>query len=235
MPGCAAPPVGTGTGVVTGEGKIERSSASTFLSHAGGINISRFVDGQRGDFFFRCAVKHEAFAAGLDLVYQSTAVRAGDQIALGIHRQHADVGFIAFEENGMLALGSDAKDFAMIAGGHVEVAGIVENQVPYVFRARIEIDRGGESLAGLDRWVSAFPFAAAGAGQMLNAIHLAVGIGGGIENAVLVHRQRLYLQLLGLEDGGGLSLRGDAIHARGRAGRGIKISALVSRDRPDVG
>ena len=147
MPGCAAPPVGPGVGAVTGEGKIDGIGSGAFLSHSGGIDISRLVDGQRRDFFFGGAVKHEAFTAGLDLVHQSTAVRARDQIALRIHRQHPNVGFVAFEKYGMLAPGSHAKDFAVIAGGHVQIAGIVENQVPYVFRPGIEI-YGGREFAG---------------------------------------------------------------------------------------
>jgi hypothetical protein len=35
----------------------------------------------------------------------------------------------------------------------------------------------------------------------LNPVNLAVRIGSGIDSAVLIHRQRLYLQLLRLKDG----------------------------------
>ncbi len=55
--------------------------------------------------------------------------------------------FVALEEDRVLALGGNPEDFAMIAGGHVQIAGIVENQIPYVLRTGIEKDRGGK-LAG---------------------------------------------------------------------------------------
>ena len=85
---------------------------------SGGVDVSHFVDGQRGDFFFRGAVEHEAFARGRNSVDQAASVRTGDQIAFGIEPHYADVGFVAFEEDGMLAFWRDAKDFSMIAGGY---------------------------------------------------------------------------------------------------------------------
>ena len=46
---------------------------------------------------------------GLDLVNQSAAVRSRDQIALGVHRQYTNVGFVTFEEDRVLALGRNPK------------------------------------------------------------------------------------------------------------------------------
>jgi len=53
-----------------------------FFSHACGIDVAGFVDGQGRDFFFRRAVEHEAFSAGRDAIDQAAAVGTGDQIAL---------------------------------------------------------------------------------------------------------------------------------------------------------
>ncbi len=70
---------------------------------------------------------------------------------------------------------------------------------------------------------------------MFDAIDLAIRVGGGVEDAVLVHDQRLHLQFLGFENGGGLALRRDAIDAGGSSGGGIEDFRSVGGDRPDVG
>src|SRR5713101_8416203 len=148
--------------------------------------------------------------------------------------------FVALEKDGVLALGSDPEDFAVIAGRHIQIACIVEDQVPDVLRAGIEKDRGGE-FAGRFRFIRlSFSLARRGiarrnVGNTFNAIHLAIGIGGSIENAVFVHGQRLHLQFLRLKNGGGLALRRNAIDTCGRAGSGVKIPALIRGDRPDIG
>ena len=90
---------------------------------------------------------------------------------MGIKGQYTNMGFIALEKYGMLALGGNTVDFSVIAGGDVEIAGRIEGNVPYVFGAGVKINRrtpagGGASLvlAGVDRTV----------GVMFEAIDLAV-------------------------------------------------------------
>ena len=81
------------------------------------------------------------FVDAIGPVHQAAAVRTSDQIAFGIERQHPDVGFVTGEENGVLTLGRDPKNLSAIAGGHVQVASVVQNQVPNIFGVRIEINR----------------------------------------------------------------------------------------------
>src|SRR4029077_18979333 len=100
--------------------------------------------------------------------------------------------FVALEKNRVLALGSNPKDFAMVARGHVQIAGIIENQIPYVLRTRIKEDRSREfagrfvffrlsfSLAG---WRTAH----GNVGHTFNAINFAIRVGGGVEDAILIH------------------------------------------------
>ena len=115
------------------------SRARAFLAHAGGIDVAFAIEGERRDLFLGSAVQDEAFAGRRNAVYQAAAIGAGNQVALRIERQHADVGLVALEENRVLALGSDFVDLAVVAGGDVQVSGLVENEVPDVFRAGREI------------------------------------------------------------------------------------------------
>ena len=112
-----------------------------FFSDPCCIDVARFVDGQGGNLFFRCAVENEAFSTGRDSIDQSASVRPADQIAFAIEGHHANMGFVALEKHRVLAFGSDAKYFAVIPRRHVEVAAIVEDKIPNVFGARLEINR----------------------------------------------------------------------------------------------
>src|ERR1700674_937711 len=111
------------------------------LSNARRVDVACFVDGEGGNLFFRCAVEDEAFSTGRDSIDQTAAVRAGDQIAFGIEGHHTDMGFVAFEKDGVIAFRSDAEYLSVIPRGHEEAAGIVEDEVPNVFGAGFEIDR----------------------------------------------------------------------------------------------
>src|ERR1700693_5270177 len=70
-------------------------------------------------------------------------------------------------------------------------------------------------------------------GQMFYAVDLAIRVGGGVENAVPVDYQGLHLQFLRLENGGGLTLRSNSIHAGGSPCGGLQISAGVRSTRPE--
>src|ERR1700690_793925 len=115
----------------------------------------------------------------------------------------------------------------MIAGRDIQVAGSGEDHVQYEFRPRIEIPRG-------EKFAVRFGLVHRSHGLPLDPVDLTVRISGGVENAVLVQRQGLNLQLFGLEDAGRLPLRSDAIYAGGRTRSGIEISAWVGSNRPDV-
>ena len=95
----------------TGRGKLGAAGSAMLFSHAGGIDVARFVDRQGGDFFLRRAVEDEAFSAGRDAIDQAAAVRSGDQIAFVVEGQHADVGFVTLEKYGVLAFRRDAENF----------------------------------------------------------------------------------------------------------------------------
>ena len=92
------------------------------------------------DFLLRRTVQHESLARGRDAIDQPAAIGTGDQIFLRVEGEDANVGFVALEKDRMLAFGRDAIDFSVVAGGYVEVAGLVQRQVPDVFRTRLEID-----------------------------------------------------------------------------------------------
>ena len=177
------------------------------FAHARSVDVSGGVERQGGDFFLGRAVENEGFAIGRNAVHQAAAVRAGNQVALGIERQHADVGLVAGEKDRVLPFGGDPKDLAVIAGGDVKIAGIIEGEVPNILGRRIEIDRripcgGGRSLAC--RRIFARPHPR----RRFDLVHLAVRIGGGIEPTVFVDDQSLYLQFLGLENRASIGLPG---------------------------
>ena len=132
--------VGSGNRELARRGNLVRLVPTMFFSDAGGVDVACFVDGQGGDFFFRRAVEDEAFSAGRDSIDQSAAVRTGNQIAFAIEGHHANMGFVTFEKDRVLALRSDAEYLSVIPGGHVEIAAIVEGEIPNVFGAGLEIN-----------------------------------------------------------------------------------------------
>jgi len=89
-----------------------------FFAGSSGVDVSHLVDSQRGNFFFGRAVENEAFSSRRNSVDQAASVRTGDQIASGIEPHYADMRFIAFEKDGMLAFRRDAENFSVIPGGY---------------------------------------------------------------------------------------------------------------------
>ena len=59
-----------------------------------------------------------------------------------IERKYTDVGIVAFEEQRVFAIGRNFVDLAVISGGDIEIARLIENQVPDIFRARRKIFGG---------------------------------------------------------------------------------------------
>ena len=105
-----------------------------------GIDVAGAIEGERGDLFLGRAVEDETFARGRNAVDESAAVGAGNQIALRIEGEDANVGFVALEKYRVLAVGRDAKNLAMVAGSNVEVARLIQSEIPDIFCAGLEID-----------------------------------------------------------------------------------------------
>src|ERR1035438_2024599 len=97
------------------------------------VDVSGIVDRKRGDFFLGSAVEDERFAIGRNTVDKPAAVGAGNQISFGIERENANVDFIAFEKKRVLSVGGDFENFAVVAGGDIQVPGSVESEIPDVF------------------------------------------------------------------------------------------------------
>src|SRR5260370_27745627 len=98
------------------------------------------VESQRRNFFFRSAIQHKALSRGRDSIDQPAAVRPCDYIALPIQSQHADVSLVALEEERVVALRSDAINLTVIARRHIQIPGLVQEEIPYVFRPRRKIN-----------------------------------------------------------------------------------------------
>src|SRR5258708_13130819 len=63
---------------------------------------------------------------------------AGDEIALGVESQNANVRFVAGVKEFALAIGGDGEDLAFVTSGDVESSVGCECEVPDIFRLGIE-------------------------------------------------------------------------------------------------
>ena len=114
-----------------------RQGIVALVADAGCEDGSVGGDGHGGDFAARGFKEHVAFALRTDAIDEAGAVGAGDEVALRIPRERADVLLIALEKQFGLCIGScgiDAVDGTRAAGGDVESAGGVESHVPDVVR-----------------------------------------------------------------------------------------------------
>ena len=153
------------------------------------------------------------------------------------------MSLIAFEENGVLPLRRNFVDLTVIAGGNVEITGLIESEIPDVFGAGRKIDGGipGGIQSGLARIfrgiVGRLARLAPGfvAGLVLELVNLTVRSSGGIDYTAGANFQRLHLEFLRFENDRGFSIWSDAIDTRGRASRSIYVAGIVSSDRPNVG
>ena len=75
-----------------------RQGIVALVAHAGGVDGAVGADGDGGDLAAGRFEEHVAFAFGADAVDEAGAVGAGDEVALGVPGQGADVGFVALEE-----------------------------------------------------------------------------------------------------------------------------------------
>ena len=129
-----------------------RQRIVALVAHAGRVDGSVGADGDGGDLAPRGLEEHVALALRIDAVDQAGAVGAGDQIALRVPGQSADVRLVALEEQlrrGARLGGIDAVDGSGIAGGDVEPPGGVEGQIPDVVGLRAR--RGDEPCSGRQR------------------------------------------------------------------------------------
>ena len=119
------------------------------LSGGGKVKITRLVESEAGDLALGCAVENEAFALWGDPVYEAATVGPGDEVALHIERENANVRLVTLEEKRVLPVGSHTKYFSVITGRDVEIAGVIESEGPNVFGLGIEKD-GGLPVAAID-------------------------------------------------------------------------------------
>src|ERR1700685_1184331 len=138
----------------------------------------------------------------------------------------------------MLALRRDPENLSVIPRSHVEVAAFVEDEVPDIFGAGLEIDGcTPEGIGG--RLVCGFLIFTRRGGtrrgwMISDFVNLAVGIRGRVDDSALIHGQRLHLKLLRLEDHSRFAVGSNSINARGRTCGSIKISPAIRRNRPDI-
>ena len=194
--------------------------AAAFFANTCGIDIALLIDGERGDFFFRCAVEDEAFALRRDAIDEAAAVGSGDDVLLIVDGDGADVGFVALEKDAALAAAIDTEDFTVVASGDVETALRVEFEVPDVLGFGFEENRGG--VIGVDGKTGLYAVSAGLVGSRIlrgvygrlgggffsgrafasNFVDTSVGRSGSEKSAVVGERESLDLEFFRREDDG---------------------------------
>src|ERR1700751_1720712 len=208
-----------------------------FFADAGSVDVSRAIERKRRDFLFGRAVENESFTGRRDAVYESAAIRARDQIPLGIECEYTDVRLITFEKQRVFAFWRYLVNLAAIPGGYIKISGTVEREIPDVLGTGIEVD--GRTPVRIE-----LSFGLVGSrlrrfgltgGLVLDFVDFAVRRRAGVNNAILVHRQGLHLQFGRFKNRGRLPVGSDPIEPR-RSARGcVDIARFVGRDGPDVG
>ena len=110
------------------------------LPYSGGIDVAAVINGDGRNLFLRGAIQDKALPARRDPVDKAAAVGAREQIPIEVQSQHADVGFVALEEERRLPFGSHAENLAVISGSDEQVACVIQSQVPDVLGVGIEIE-----------------------------------------------------------------------------------------------
>src|SRR5208337_2514216 len=124
------------------------------IAHAGCVDGSTSADGNSGDLPPRRLEEHVALALRVDAVDQPRTVRAGDQVALAVPCESANMRLVAPEKQlrrcAQLA-NVDAIDGSGIARGNIKPPRRVEGQVPDVmgFGAGRILAQAGSSLVQL--------------------------------------------------------------------------------------
>src|SRR5262249_45318206 len=165
-------------------------------------------------------------ARGRNPVHQAAPVRSGDQVALGIEVEDADVGFVGLEEDRAFAGLVYAENLAAVPSGDIKPTFGVKGHVPDVLGLGIKKDFRTE-LARARR----------GFGGACDPVHLAVRRRCGLYRArvILTQRDRLHLQLFGLEDHRSLAVGRDAVHPRRSSGGRVDHAVLIRGKAPDKG
>src|SRR5579872_144995 len=215
-----------------------RTAASLFLANCRGIDIPRTIQRKRGYFFFWRAIQYKALARWRNSIDETAAVGAGDEIALRVHRQDANMSFIARKEYRVLSLRRYSKDFSSIAGSDVQVPRFIQSQIPDVLCIGFKIDsrtpggirafsRGLFACLRLCRGCLLSPF-------VFNLIDLTVGRRGRKNSASRPDAQCLHLQFLGFENRRRLPVGGNAVNARRRSSGNVNHPRVVRRNGPDI-
>ena len=123
----------------------------------------------------------------------------------------------------------DLENLAAIARGNAEITCCVEYEIPDVFRLRIKIDGSGKFARGMVLIRGSFGRLGR-TGAALDAVDLAVGIRGCVNHALLVHDDRLHLQLLRFKNRCGIPRERNPVDARWRAGRGVNDAGRICGD-----
>ncbi len=105
------------------------------VAHARRVDGSIRANGQRSDFAPGSFEQYVALALRIDAVHEAAAVGTGDQVALRVPRQRADMLLVALEELFRLGAGLCGIDPVHRTGaarGDIESPGGIECQVPDV-------------------------------------------------------------------------------------------------------
>src|SRR3954470_1221381 len=154
------------------------------------------------------------------------------------------MSLVAFEEQRVLALRRDLVDFTVVAGRNIQISGLIESEIPDVFRAGCKVFGGtpGRVQSGLGRifW-SIVRWLVLGLGGrvlsrfVLDLVDLAIGSGRGVNQASGSHSERLHLQFLRLEDDGRFAVGSNPIYAGRRPRCSIDVSRVIGGKGPYVG
>ena len=184
------------------------------VAHAGRVDGAIGGYCERSNLAARRLEEHVAFALWADAIDQARAVRAGDQVALRVPCERADVLLVALEEEFRLCSGLggiDAIDRCWPAGSDVKPTCRVEGHLPDVVRLRFGFGFGFfwafvrtclffGSFGGGCRWLVQFGgikdelgggFILLGCGVGLEPVNLAAGQRGRVDGAVRAETNHL--------------------------------------------
>ena len=171
--------------------------------------------GGGGVFVFRRVVD-AAFGSGTSHANNAPArLRSGEQIAVGVEVEDADVSFVAVVEELAFAVRCDGKNLAFVSGSDVKSAVGGESEIPDIFCFGIEED--GFFAGSRD------------------AIDLAVGRGGDVQGAFGVESDGLHGKIGGFEKGHGLAVGVEAKHLCGGATGSVERALGADAHRPQIG
>ncbi len=120
-------------------------ASARLFTNRGGVNGAVGGDSKRGDFTLGSLVEDEAIGGGFSGSARNAkdaAARfgAGDEIAVAVEGEDADVGFVAGVKELAFAVGRNGEDLALVASGDVKGTVGSEGEIPDVFGFGVEED-----------------------------------------------------------------------------------------------